>query len=653
MSRSAVGPIATVYLTAALPFLFVGIGVGGAVRHVPALGGRIVFALFGGAAIGAPLAFGALRAGAPRAGLLVAIAYALASLLFYWGAHRGDPEVQRPRGSIVATCLLASLVLFAGDLGAPWLKLPPLRFTPVDKSEVQEWSGLGLITVDKPQAGISWIHTDGASAVPMYDSKTAIPVAPDEMAYVLQHEHGPVAVIGGGGGREVRLALKYGQKDIHAIERDPILVRAVMLGRYKKTSAEAYDNPQTHVAIEDARGYVRRSGLLFHNIEIPLPDAQTAEAAGAFAAQPSDLYTVEAFADLFDRLSPDGTLTVTRRDADLDRLLALAAEALRRSGAASPSQHLYACGASHTTTLLAKKTPLTATELTQLRSFCRKQRFNEAFAPDQPHGDVHRLEAGGLGAKPPSWTARPPTGDRPFFDQAVPAPLLVETVLDPKRAAVSAQALVVLAALLAAAAALVFFVAGLPLAAWPRWPVGRLGPLLYFTGAGAALAFAFAALGPRVVTLLGHPIYTFTTVIPALCAAVATGGLLANRTHAGDAAPAAGLRAELLVAVLAAAAVALGPLVDIGIGLPFSMRVAAAAVLLVPVGALAGAVLTLGVRLVAVLSPPLVPWCWGMGAVGAFIAVAVATPLALVLGYSAVLLAAGASALLAAVCVPR
>lgn len=686
ITRDSLGPIAIVFLTATLPFLFVGIGIGGAVRHVPALAGRIVFSLFGGAAVGAPLAFGALRVG-PRAALLAGIAYALASLFFYLGARSrllpptqppqsprpgrsasppDDAEVERPHGSIVATCLLASAVLFAGDLGSPWLKLPPLRFAPNEKAELQEWSGLGLITVDKPQGGISWIRTDGTAAVPIYDPKTSIPVAPDEMAYVLQHEKGPVAVIGAGGGREVRLALRYGQKEIHAIERDPVLVRAVMLGRYQKTSADAYDNPMTTVAIEDGRGYVRRSGLLFRNIEIPLPDSQTAEATGSLAAQPSDLFTVEAFTDLLDHLAPDGTLTVTRRDTDLDRLLALTAEALRRAGAASPAQHLFACGSdgapapdtrakrpsttappaeARSTTVLVKKTPFAAAEVAQLRTFCRRQRFVEAFAPDQPQGDAHRLEAG--------YHGHPRTGDRPFFDQAVPARLLAETILHPKLAESSKQALVVLAGLLAAAVVLAFFAVGLPLAAWPHWPVNRVGPLLFFTGAGASLAFAWAALGPRVVTMLGHPIYAFTTVIPALCAAVATGGLLANRTYADDAAPRAGLRAELLVAVLAATAVALGPLVDVAIGLPFGVRVAAAVVLLVPVGALAGAVLTLGIRLVAVLSPPLVPWCWGMGGVGAFVAVAAAMPLALVLGYSAVLLAAGASALLAAVCVPR
>jgi hypothetical protein len=538
-------------------------------------------------------------------------------------------------------------VLFAGDLGAPWLKLPPLRFAPIDKSEIQEWSALGLITVDKAQGGVSWIHTDGTSAVPIYDGKTAIPVAPDEMAYLIQHERGPVAVIGGGGGREVRIALKYGQKEIHAVDLDPVLLHAVMRGRYKKTSGDAYDNPETRVALADGRGYVRRSGLLFRNIEIALPDAQVAETAGALAAEPFDLYTIESFTDLFEHLAPEGTLTVTCGDADLDRLLALTAGALRRSGAAAPSQHLYACGQAKTTTLLAKKTPLTGAELLQVRNFCRNKRFNEAFAPDQPHGGVRRRLVADAAEGPV------PTGDRPFFAQAVPAHLLLTTILAPKLAAVSAQGLLVLAGLLGVAVVLVFFAVGLPLAAWPRWPVGRLGPLLFFAGVGAALAFAFTALVPRLVMLMGHPLYAYTTVIPALCAAVGTSALLTDRTAAWEADRPAALRAELLVAVLAAAAVALGPLVDGALGLPFGVRAAAAAVLVVPVGALAGALLALGIKLIAALSPPLVPGCWGMGAVGAFVAAAVATPVALVLGYSAVLLAAGASALLAAVCVPR
>jgi hypothetical protein len=95
LDRAAVVPAAAVYLAAAVPFLFVGIGVAAALRHVWVLAGRVVFAIFAGAAMGSPLALGAMRAGALRAGLCAGLAFGLASLFFYLGARGADPRAPR------------------------------------------------------------------------------------------------------------------------------------------------------------------------------------------------------------------------------------------------------------------------------------------------------------------------------------------------------------------------------------------------------------------------------------------------------------------------------------------------------------------------------------------------------------------------------
>jgi hypothetical protein len=653
LDRAAVGPLALIYLSAALPFVLVGLGVAAVVRHVPVLAARVVFSLFTGAALGAPLSLGAVRAGALRAGLVVIALYAAASFVFYLGARSADRAVLRPRGWLVATFLLAAAVLFAGDVGAPWLKLPSLRFTALDKAETQEWSGLGLVSVDRAQGGVNWIRTDGMAGVPLYDGKTAVPVGPDEMAYVIHQSRGPVAILGGGAGREVRMALKYGQRDIDAVDLDPILLRALILDRYKKNSADVYDNPAVNVALEDGRVFVRRSGKTYQNIVLALPDTLAALAAGALAPAPVELYTVESFADLLDHVAPEGTLTAMRWDVEQDRLLGLAAAALRRGGAADPSQHLYACSAGKTTALLIKKTPLSGAEIGLIRTYCRRNKMLETFAPDAPVTDPHRRFATDAAAVlEPSADLRPPTDDRPFFASTVPAHLVRKTLAD-KGASTGAQGLLTLVGLGVVALVLVFFSVGMPLAAWPRWSVGRGRSLLFFTGVGASLSFAAWALVPRLVVLAGHPLYAYTTVLPALFASVAVGGLVMGRVRAEGAEAPAGMRAEVLVVVLALAAVALGPLVQVGLGWPFALRTLALLVPLVPVGLLCGSLLALGVRIIGSVSPPLVPWCWGMGAVGGFVAGVIAVPAAMMIGYSAVLLAAGVSALVAAACVPR
>jgi hypothetical protein len=115
---------------------------------------------------------------------------------------------------------------------------------------------------------------------------------------------------------------------------------------------------------------------------------------------------------------------------------------------------------------------------------------------------------------------------------------------------------------------------------------------------------------------------------------------------------AAGYRAQVLVLAMAAAAVLLGGLVEAGLGLPFPARLALALGVTAPVGALAGALLLLGIRILR-RTPGLVPWCVGLFALAAAFAAALGGLVAIQLGASAVLLAAGLAWLVAAVSVPR
>jgi hypothetical protein len=128
---------------------------------------------------------------------------------------------------------------------------------------------------------------------------------------------------------------------------------------------------------------------------------------------------------------------------------------------------------------------------------------------------------------------------------------------------------------------------------------------------------------------------------------------MVGAVQAGAAEAPAGRRAEILAGLSAVVAVALGPVADASLVLPFAARFIVALVVLMPVGLLGGSLISLGTRLVGSVSQALVPWCWSLGATGAFVAAAVAAFVAMILGYSAVLLLAGASAVVAAACVPR
>jgi hypothetical protein len=348
---------------------------------------------------------------------------------------------------------------------------------------------------------------------------------------------------------------------------------------------------------------------------------------------------------------------VNRWDAEFDRLLALGAAGLRSLGEAEPAKHLYACGAQRSTALLIKRTPLNAAEITHLRRHCTRSKFTEAFAPDNPHGELRRRISGAepLPAQPTD--LRAPTDDRPFFFYGVPGRMLPAVLRDVKALQTDHQGLLTLVALLAVSTVIAALCLLGPLALRrapaSSAPSPRLRPLLFFASLGAGFVFVELSLVQHLALFLGHPVYALSAVLTALLLWAGLGSLLTAKIEAPLAALSAGRRAQALVVLLALFAVLLGPALSRFVGLPFAARLGLTVLLLAPLGLLMGAEAPLGLKLVASRSPELVPWCWGVSGVAGVIATALGTLTAMHLGYSALLLLSGAAYLVAAAAVPR
>lgn len=648
-------------LASALPFIFSGIAVAAAIRHAARDVERLYLAQLGAAAGGAIAAIGAMRVGAPRAVLAVAIITALAGIPFWLASRDRDGAYasgqQRAPGALVSTFVLGTVVLLLGDFGAPWLKLPGVRWVPLDKVELQAWSEAALVTVERPRAGMAWVRLDGSAASSILDPKTTPPVHPDEMAYVLHRDRGPALVIGAGGGRDVRAALKAGQKEVHAVEGNQVVVDRLTRGRFAAFSGDLYSKPEVRVAVGDGRGYARRSPEPFRSIVLSLLDTSVAASAGALELTESRLYTVEAFHDLLERLTPEGTLLVTRWDGELDRLLALGAAGLRSIGAASPKDHLFACGAARSTALLLKRAPLTAGEVDALRRHCKKNKFTEAFAPDEP-GTERRRQIVDAAAGGSPLDLVPPTDDRPFFYFTIPPRSLPAALRDVKGLKEDGVGVLVAAALLAGSAALLLAFLLAPILGRPASLLGapdrgpRARALAFFLCAGAGFALLETALVQRAAALLGPPSAALSVALPVLLLSAGAGGVLTARTGVPVAARAVATRAQLLVVAAVAWAAALGPVLSWGFGLGLGGRLGLALAVLIPPGLLMGAIAPLGVRIVASRAPAILPWCWGLSALAGLVATAAGALLAPSFGYASLLLAGGLAYLLVALFTP-
>jgi spermidine synthase len=472
-------------------------------------------------------------------------------------------------------------------------------------------------------------------------------------------------VIGPGGGRDVLSALAFGARRVEGVEINPIIVRDVMLDRFHDYSGRLYSRPEVSVHVEDGRSYVRRSPRRYDVIQASLVDTWAATAAGAYTLTENSLYTVEAFGEYLEHLTPDGMLTMTRWVVDGLRLVSLAQEACARLGL-DAAQHVAIVQHRMVMTFILKRSPFAPAEVQKLKQAADELGFTLLYAPGAPAPEIvdppEARQAGmslgdyrGLLLAPDRTrfveTYRhdisATTDDRPFyfhgtrlrdqFSVAFGRHLLFGTGLSALLSLFFISAVLVLLFIIAPLA----IGAERPRRAWGAW-------LGYFAALGAAFMLLEVALLQRFVLLLGHPVYSLTVTLFALLLGTGLGSLVSRRVPAESVRRVASRALVGAAAVGIAAALGLAYLVDFAIAWPLAARIAAAVLLLVPVGVLLGIGLPAGMRLLDILHPPIVAWGWGMNGAFSVIGATAAIFIAMNWGFSVTLLAAALTYLAAA-----
>jgi hypothetical protein len=637
-------------LASLLPFLFAGAL---ATSSAERAGGASWLLALVGAAVGRAFIGPLLSLGAPRAVLACAIVLTVASLLFYIAARTSPDAAPRARGGVVATFVLAACVLYLGDIGAPWLKLPKLRWADSDKVETTIWTESGVITVEKPTAGVAWMRVDGAFATPILDTKTTSGTSPSELAFVLLQAKGPTLVLEPGGGRDVRAAVRAGQKDIDVAEPSPVVSGELLGNKYKALTGDLYDKPEVHVTTISGRGMLRAAKRKYRAIIASGFDEATPAAAGALALAPNDLLTDRSVASALDHLEDEGVLVITSSEDDFDRLLALATSALRTSGANDRlAEHLFACSGSRVAALLVKRVALAKNDTVQLRRFCQKNKFLEIFAPDNAHGELRRrvTEEPTLAVAVPAdhpINLAPPTDDRPFFANDLSMSRLVAAAFHFDTLARDHQGIL---------AALTQIFLGVGALAFVAMPAARRARIIgawraqtrFFALVGVASGLAAAAIVPRLAGFLARPAHASSVLGAALLVALAVGGVLAARVRPSRTAHASAISSALLALLLALVAVVAGPTIESVGGAPLFARFSLSlAFLALPFATIGGAV-TLGARATGARAA----LGFGTFLIAASCALAVGAVVQSVLGYSATLLFAGGFAVFSAVTTP-
>jgi len=716
-------PLAVLYyLCLAVPFLFSGLMMAHLLALAPEKVGGLYAANLAGSGIGCLLTVVALPLVEGRGIVpLVAFLGGIGALLLTHGhalplplkgKSRGLPGCGKPVWRLLppAITLLAAILLFlkpafleprlspykglSAVLRFPDTRLLDTRWNVFSRVDVVQSSALrsapGLSLRFKgplpAQAGVTVDGNNLRGLITTLQPADFVAYLPIAIAYrLLAHPH--VLILEPGGGLDVLAARQLGAESITAVEANPLLVEAVH--RY---GAGLYDEPKVSVVIESGRSYLRRTNQRYDLIHISLADAFHPVLAGAYSLAENYSYTVEAFQEAYDHLTPGGLLMVPRwlqlpPSEDL-RAAAIAIAALRAAGITDIPQRLAAFRSFQTMVLLVKNGTWTPEEIATIQQFCLEKGFDPVYLPGLTAAETNRFnilqedvyfqgfqqllspEAQRYLEEHP-YDLSPTTDDRPFYFHTFKwqqLPLLLAGLgrtWQPFGGAgyLLLPALLTLVTIVSAVAILLPLLLARPAGSPASTALGDAKSrrslhwcfFAYFLCLGLGYLFVEIPLMQHFILFLGQPTYAISTVLGMLLVASGLGSMTVRdggKREGQSYGPEGMVRQEesrrsamrwhnvgmaALPGLVIVYPLVLPNIFHAALGQSLPVRALIAAILLFPLGFLMGRPFPSGIGLVQRRSAGLIPWVWAVNGFASVVASVLAAILATSLGFSWVL----------------
>ena len=543
-----------------------------------------------------------------------------------------------------------------------------------ERVDVDLSNNAGLLNVPGPPASYG-LYRDGAriAALPKPPDQAGEPDAAyapatlDALPYTLNLK-ARVLMAGASGGFRIRQALQLGALHVDALEPDPVLRAAALHGL--ATSPPMGADPRVAISADSPLAAARRGGP-YDLIDISA-DFMDASEANATA------FTAEALAADLKALAPGGLLSIPVSIRELPvyaiRLLATVREALLRTGAPDPAQHVLVYRSAWNLRILVGNEPWTPARIAAARTFADERSFDLSYYPgidvqaaragiynDLPSvnfesgqvtsgagsEDAVADEAGPVLRGEPSdsqaaFNLQPITLDRPAFYailrlSQVPNILKrIEILPQPEvgqlvNLAVLGQA-IILAALVLAVPLLAPRVAGRTDAA--QRPA-ILRPVLFFASLGLGFLFIEITLIEKASLYLNDRTSAFALVLTGMLVFSGVGSLLADKVRGGIMVVGGAIVLWCLLAL-----VLLEPLLLATLGLPWPARAAILLLATAPVSIALGMPFPMGLARAGATGGGFLPWAWGLNGAFSVVATPLANLVAIQSGFDRVLLVA-------------
>jgi hypothetical protein len=645
ISAEFVVSLAGASLLAALPSIAAGVVIALAINGYTSSVGRVYAFDLVGAGAGALLIVPLMWVASAPVLLAGLGAVALVATLLFAPAASRERVISL---ALAAAMACVSVVAIASSA----LHLPPRHPTPADTEVSDRWNPLSrVVAYDMDGVSLAFYDRDVAPVIELRDEDEVpdwerLRTGPQSIGYELTGP-GRTLIIGGGGGRDIYNALSSGQEQVDVIELNEGIRRAVDED-LAESSGSPYSRERVSTTVGDGRGVLAARDTLYDTVHIGFTNTLSANSAAGYALTENNLYTVEAFQEYLDHLTPDGVLNVSRvrhfAGDEALRATVIALAALEREGIEQPERNVVVVAGNDMfdepmATILARLRPYTDAELETVRTLAAERGGEVVFAPGGPYG----REWSGLGdanwrdfCRDYRYDVCPSTDDKPFFfNQSRLSELGTSSAYTYSRDPF--QVLMVTLGVLVALAVLAFV---LPLRLVRRASRPTVGALSYFAAIGLGFLLLEIVLIQRFVLFLGFPTYALSVVLFALLVFSGLGSALSARWVRSRRALMSTLGAVIVLAVFSA--IWLQPVLRSLITLPFPARVAVAVAVIAPLGLVLGTAMPAGLVRFKGLHPDGLPYAWGVNGVASVLASVLGVALAVNFGFAVTSLVAAA-----------
>jgi len=456
-------------------------------------------------------------------------------------------------------------------------------------------------------------------------------------------------------GTDIILSSENNVKNIIAIEANKNIINILKNDTTSKIN-RLLSNSGIRYINQSPRTYLQQEGNVSDLIILPSIGA-FGGTSGINALEEQYLLTIEAFEQMWDKLSGDGMISITCwNDFPVRnplKLLTTLKQMLHNKGVKNIEKHIVSIKSWGTMTFVVKHSPFSDSELHRVSSFCDSMKFDPLLprklvdkndvtynqSQDLNYSNYFRKilsHQGGKFMEEYDFAIAPTTDDRPFFSQFVQwknIPILAKSFGNKTLPFLELGHIILLITLVQTMLIAVILVI-LPLFKIHSVVKYKLPTFLYFAGIGIGYMFLEIVLIQQTILYVGTSIYSTAIVISSLLIFSGIGSYYSSKIHL---IPKKHLLLFLSIVLLVSIlAFMLVPVFQKTILLSLSGKIGIVVLCLAPLAFLLGMPFPLGLQLLTSNNSEAVPWAWGINSYFSVISTSVATVLAVEFGFRSV-----------------